>query len=807
VSYYEFSENGRECIVKCDTPLPWMNLLNNDVFQTWVTHTGNIECFMLNRSINGLTNPQEKSGYVYLRDHSTGRYFMLNKPKEGVSWQAKHGLGYTTVAASSLGLKGTVTYFVPRDDNVLIWLITIRNKLSVERKIDVFSTVEWSLGDSFKVMVFRGHGGGGDAFTGGSQLNLYKKIYFEDGILYGIQSRWRMSHKPWPYTGFFSSSLPVRSFETVKSIFIGRGRTLENPIAVEKGACTNALIWGTNEFPWGVLHNSIKLVPKGEEKLAIILGMVRNKSDAPKIVKKYSNIQIAESELQRVKAFWKKFVEETVHVETPEKEIDRTVNIWAKYQWRTAMMRNLNTGLRGQGLWTYTLGFPFGFPFPEAVTQPHDLEIVKEIIIDFLQRQDNTGRLALWSQPFMLYNNLDMKWPPEKVVRPPYPLPHHHEISQIYPVCYYIKETGDLSFLDKKIPYFGGGKGTVFEHLCKGVDYSLSGLSERGLPRLNPGGSDYNDELTLVSREGKAESVMLAEQLCYILKECADVAKAYGRLEETEDWMKKYEYIKSAVNKYAWDGEWYIRLFADGEEELIPIGSSKNEEGKIWLNAQSWAVISGVAEGERAQICMESVEKYLMSEYGPIIVAPSYSKLDRHVGAYGAPGWRTGCIYLRPVGWAVMAECLADRANQAFEMYKRASLSNVCKDVDRFQLEPYVYPENYVGPEHRMFGQGQFQWCLGEGANWMWHSYVYYILGVRPVLDGLLVDPKIPNDWEGFRMMRHFRGATYKIEVANPDRLNKGVKSMNVDGKTIEGNVLPAFKDGKTHTVKITLES
>jgi cellobiose phosphorylase len=810
--YFEFSPEGTECIIKrADTPIPWMNLLTNDVFQTWVTHRGNLECFLLDRGLNGLVNPQEISGYLYVRDHETGQYFMLNKQQADGSWQSRHGLGYTTVSASAHQLAVSVTYFVPEDENALLWLITLKNNLPRERIVDLFSSVEWSLGDQNKVMVFRGHGGGGDAFTGGSQFNLFKKVYFENGILYAEQNVWRnlgAGQKPWAYTGFIASSHTVRSFECTKSIFVGKGRTVENPAIVEQGICTNTLYWSLNEFPWGVLHNSVALPAFGEKRLAIILGMVRDKSEAAGMAEKYSDVAAAEQELIKVKTFWHDFLNKTVKVETPEKENDRTINVWSKYQWRTAMWRSLNTRLRGLGMWSY--GLPcgqIGGP-TEVLVQPHDLEIARESILGFLQRQYRALDLGKMGEgePLMLFQDLGMKWPPAPT-RGPFPLPHHHEMYELFSLGFYLRESGDLPFLDQKVSFLDGGEGTVFEHLKLGIEYTLRGLSERGLPRLNVGLGDWDDELTFTCRKGRGESVMFAMELCYLLREWAEIAKVSGRQEEAEAWTKNYDKVKFAINSYAWDGEWYVYAFADGEDELFPVGSAKNEEGKIRLNSQSWAVLSGVAEGDRLGQCMDSVAKYLVSDYGPVLYAPPYSKLDRRVGTESeyAPGWRNACIYLRPAGWAIIAACLANRADLAFEMYSKAALSRVCQDVERFRHEPYVYPENYVGPAHRLAGEGQYQWNLGEGANWMWHSYVYYILGIRPVLSGLLVDPKIPSDWEGFKQTRQFRGASYVIQVRNPRKVSMGVKSMRVDGRTIEGNVVAPHSDGQAHSIEVVL--
>jgi cellobiose phosphorylase len=430
---------------------------------------------------------------------------------------------------------------------------------------------------------------------------------------------------------------------------------------------------------------------------------------------------------------------------------------------------------------------------------PCDLALVKEDILDFLE----------WSAPLLLESDVDSKWKPTARPGPPLPYPSDGRGLWPYPVCWYVKETGDLSFLETELhpkglpPWMPKTRPTtVFAAMKGAVDWAQSGLSERGLPRLNPGYGDWNDALNLISREGKGESVLTALEICCMLKQCIELAQACGKSQEAGEWSRQYEHIKSAVNNYAWDGEWYLRAFTD---EGNPVGSSRCQEGKIYLSVQALAVLSGVADAERAAKCLRAVDDLLMTEIGPRICAP-YTKPQYDVGIVGdfGPGWReNGGIWNRTTGWTVMANCLANRANEAFEMYRRASVSNASKDTERFWLPPYAYPEYYVGagPD---FGRGQFQWCMGK-AGTMWRAFVYYILGVRPEFEGLLVDPKIPNDWKGFKLTRPFRGAHYTIEVANPRGLNMGVKSMLVDGKKVDGAVIPAFRDGQNHWVAITL--
>jgi len=813
--YFRFSEEGDECIInRPDLPAPWMNLLSNDSFLTWITHRGYIECALLDRSHYGLTNPQDTSGLVYVRDRANGEYFCVNVPGPGMPWQCRHGLGYTTITAHALDLIAEVTYFVPRNADLVTWLIRISAQGNRSREVDVFSTVEWNLGDQNKHLLFKNHGGGGDAFTGGSQFNLFKRVSFRDGVLYAEQPVWLTlaANAPrWPYTGFMASSLAPESYECVKQNFLGVGRTYRNPRQVEMGHCADQQLWSDNEYPWGVFHHHLRPEDAAPAELVIVTGMARDAGTIPATVQQHASIRAAQEDLAGVRTFWSDFRNKTIQVKTPELEIDRTVNIWAKYQWRSNMLRSMTTGRYGLGFWSYGLvSSTSGGALTEVMAQPHDLAIMRDAVLQFmsLQYRDTSLGKMYDEAPLLPAADMGRPWPPKRT-KGPFQYPHSHETDNIYPIAQYVFESGDLAFLDEKVPWLDGGDGTVFEHIVNALRYATQGLSERGLPKLTPGIGDWNDDLNGLCKDGKAESVMLAMELCYHLRECADLARRYGRTEQTAEWMGTYQRIREACNRYAWDGQWYVRAFADGGAELVPVGTSKDEEAKIFLNTQSLAVISGVADGERARQCMLSVQKHLVSAQGPMLYAPAYTHFDPRAGiqSASAPGWRNANIYFRPTGWAIIAACLANLPELAFDMYSKACLSGKAKDILRYVCEPYVYSENVNGPDHPMAGRGQYQWNLGEGTNWMWRSYVYYILGVRPVPDGLLVDPRIPSNWPGFSVSRTYRGARYEITVANPDRLSMGVLHSRVDGRLISGKVVPAFADGRTHRVEVTLEA
>lgn len=793
-SYYNFSEDGKECIIKrYDTPVPWMNRLGNDRLVAWVSHNGNIvESCLLHNKDNRLTNP--KSGYVYIRDASTGDYFMLNKPKAGGAWQSVQGLGYTSVMSSYMGVTAQATYFSPREDDVLIWLLSLSNDSEKKRTLDVYSLVEWCLGDEYYDTVFPG----GDFY---GILNNFKRVDFENNILFAKSYVGLVKHPArfmgqmvWPYTGFLTSNLPVQSFDCTQYSFFGRSKDLENPEAVKNGFCPSQSKFGFTDFPLGVLQNSVELAPGQEKKLVIILGIVKENAETEKLRKKYLDPKMAEKAFHELKSFWTNYMS-PIHIDTPDNEIDRLVNIWIKYQHRASMLQNLNTGRIGWGIWcpAYPYGGGRTSDIRETGNVPLDLELIKDDLLDFLQKPG----------PLMLEGDLKRKWTfhfGEGKPHPPIDYANDGRSLWPRPVCWYIKETGDFSILETKVP---GSEDTIFDRMKRKITKTLESLSDRGLARMNAGFGDWNDAMNFISRSGKGESVLSSMEICLMLKHCIEIADAYGQSDLAKQWQEKYDLIKSAINQYAWDGQWYLRAFTD---EGTAVGSSEEQEGRIYLTTQALAILSGVANPERAKKSLQSVDALLMTEIGPMIKGPPYTQPNYQIGIgtdFG-PGWReNGGIWNRPTGWAVMANCLANRTNEAFDMFSKASVHNAAKNIDRFWMPPYAFCEYYVGagPD---FGRGQYQWCMGK-AGTMWRAYVYYILGVRPELDGLLVDPKIPNDWDGFRLTRPFRGATYQIEVANPNQVNRGVKKMVVDGQMIKGNIIPPHMDGKAHIVKVIL--
>lgn len=803
--WYNFSDDGTVChIYKRDLPTPWFNRLSNGYLTAWVTHKGGIEVFMSDPAINGLTNPQDVAGNFWVRDEDNGIYTWINNPETGGDWECQTGLGYSRIVCTRDRVKSEVTYFIPLDDNVLLMQVNLTNLSSSKRKLKIFGQVEWNLGDGNKYIIYRGDG------RAGSQQNLYKKAAFSDNAIWAIQPDWINvgACRAWPYTGFFSANVPVRSFETIRRNFLGSRLDFARPQEVVDGKLSDTNFWSEDDFPWGVLQTEVSLEPKGEQTLTYILGMDYTRDSGARLIGKYSDQAVVNEEFNKLNNFYSDLVSQNISSKTPDFANDIINNIWTKYHWNQVIKRSENDKtIAGIGLWNYGIEGGTLSVFPELTTLPFNRTVNDQMIGYLLKNQ--TDNIALTeitvSQPAMRYADIQRD-PKDIKAGSRFNVPHHHDTyGYLFSLLNYIRENGDKAFLNKEYPYLEGSSGTVWDHIDRAFIIALSGLSVNGLPRIPANVGDWMDEFTKLSQYGQAESVMFGMELCYWLKEYAKIARLTGRDDLAAKWEKDYNYMKGALNETSWDGEWYAAGFSDRNGKRTPIGTRLNKEGKIYLNSQAWAVLSGIADKERTEKCMNSVESMLISDYGPLIFAPSYTSYDEFIGTQSiyAPGFRNANIYPRPAGWAIIAAAMAGKDDLAWEMYTKASLSNQSKKIEVYQCEPYVYPENYVGPDHRLAGKGQFQWCLGEATSWMWIAYNYYLLGIRPEFEGLVIDPRMPATWDQYSVERPFRGDHYSVLVKRNASLAPGELKIQLDGKTSKGNLIVPVLDGKKHQINV----
>jgi cellobiose phosphorylase len=370
-------------------------------------------------------------------------------------------------------------------------------------------------------------------------------------------------------------------------------------------------------------------------------------------------------------------------------------------------------------------------------------------------------------------------------------------------VVNYIKETGDYGFLEEVVTYNDEKtEGTMYEHVVKAIEYSWNNTGYHGLTKA--GNADWNDCLNLAGPKKMAVSVMVAEMFVFNANLLSGLAGKTGKKSDADRFKKMAEEMKQRINDKAWDGNWYLRAYDD---DGTPVGTNANKEGKIWLETQTWAILSGVAEGERAIKTMDSVNKYLYTKYGIVLFYPAYSEYSEKLGyvsVFPRGLKENAAIFCHTNPWAMVAETLLGRGEQAFKYYKTI-LPTANNDIaDIHWTEPYIYSQMIAGKEHRDFGQAKNSWLTGTAA-WNFVAISQFILGVKPDYDGLIIDPCIPKTWKNYSVKRVFRGITYDINVKNPSKVNSGVKKMTVDKVEVKGNKVPLFDDGKEHVVEIIL--
>ena len=603
-------------------------------------------------------------------------------------------------------------------------------------------------------------------------------------------------NQAWDRYVFFTSDLPADSWDCLKDSFIGPWRSESNPVGVERDKLGNTDI--TSGDACAALHGEVVIEPKNEIEFVVLMGCTPTSPDkgglaipppgARDLIAKYRSFAAAQAALDKVKAYWDAYLA-PVHVETPDPEMNIMLNVWGKRQSWVTFNMNRNAGY-------YHGGLLFGVGIRD---QCQDMmgpilsvpDQVADRLLEVLSKQFADGST--------LHNYFKLTGIGEKT--------GHSDTPLWLPlaVMNYLKETGDWTFLMKVAPFYDGGESNVLDHVIKACDYVLSQLTENHLPKFGPG--DWNDTLDYVGRKGIGESVWVAHFLCYILREVADMLDCFAEGEvcmgisqmtdTAERYRKEYDLIKAALNNRCWDGEWYIRGIRDDGQV---IGSSKNSEGRIFMNAQSWAAISGVADDDRAKLAMDSADRLLITSRGPKILSPSYTQVDSGIGLATrcVPGKKeNGAIFNHVAAWAILGNCVIGEGNRAYSYYRKTLPILQASDPDVYKMEPYVYAEYVTSDDHPTFGQASHSWLTGSGV-WMFRDGLDYILGVRPTYEGLIIDPCIPDSWDGYKVSRRFRGATYEIEVKNPNHVQRGVTSLTVDGENVEGNVLPLIESGQT---------
>lgn len=812
--YGHFSKDKLEFIVtEPDTPRPWINYLTNEDYCAIISQCAGGYSFYKDCRTDRILrwSPEnlhfDRPGrYIYVKS-IVKRPTIVGAPKSKV-WSAtyqplrvkpafyecRHGLGYTVITTEYDGVRFETTYFVPENEPCEVWLCKVTNKTKRAKELELYPYVEFLLGDYHLELRYR------------NIMELYNRIWLDQhhqALFAKKTAAWGdLNIKPFEYTIFFATSLPLKGYCTRKEEFLGRYNNEERPQMLFNKFKTVKFCSGEDGI--GVLRNTLKLAPGKQETFSVLLGQTESIPNITHILSKFRNIENCRKEFENVKNLWHKRIVDNIWVETPDKDFDTIMNVWVKYQMYICNFWSRSPSYFHEG----SGGRGFRDSCQDAdgimsINTEHALNKIRSIVK--LIRQDGTCAPG-WS---------DTSGPaghrPNK----------DHPLWLTYTVASYIKETGNKDFLLEYAPYIKDrwiqgwdtdphwqagavtdGEGTIFEHLEKNLEFTFNDVGPHGLPRV--GHADWNDALDAVGIKGKGESVWIAIGLVRSLKILSELAQLIGLKEKSQELLRKAGTMTKRINDVAWDGHWYLAGFTD---DGTAFGSSKEKEGRIYLNSQSWAILAGVCDEGKKELLLKSVDKYLDREHGYELFYPAYTHFNPKLGRismFSEGTKENAAIFCHAATFMIVADCQAGRGTEAYKAIKKV-MPNAQKDYDLYKTEPYTYAEYLIGPEHPyLYGEGAFTWITGT-AGWTFMAGIEWFLGVRHDYEGLRIDPCIPSTWKGFKVRRPFRGAIYDISVNNPDGVEQGVKELIVDGESIEGNLVRPHSDGKIHRVNVVM--
>jgi cellobiose phosphorylase len=619
-----------------------------------------------------------------------------------------------------------------------------------------------------------------------------------DGLLILTQFAFMINDRR---VNIFTSNRPVSSFESDRRRFLGANEygTWANPLGLQQDELSNYEA-RRGDNVGALLHHLGTLEPGETARLITQLCQEESIDEALPAIERYRDAERVDEALEDLAAFWDHYLSR-LQVTTPDAELNSMLNVhnprqchitktWSRY----LSLYQLGFGARG-------IGFRDSSQDVMGVLA-HVPEEARALIEQLLHVQKRDGSAMHQFNPqTMVANEGDSR---EMEDRPNYYGDDHLWI--VLAITAYLKETGDLAFLDRVIPYYGKDRdehslerGTILDHMQRAIAFTWNDVGRHGLPLL--GFADWNDTVNL--RAG-AESLFIANLFGRVLLEMIELARHLGDVAMGNLYTKYYRDMSQRVNEQAWDGAWYVRYFeADGR----PLGSHENERGQIYVNGQSWPVISGFATPERATLALQSVGERLNTAKGIKLSAPGYDGYDPEKGGittYPPGAKENGGIFLHTNPWVIIAETMVGNGDRAYDYYRQINPAAKNDVIEEYECEPYVYAQNILADEHPQFGLARNSWLTGT-ASWAYQAATQYILGIRPTYEGLEIDPCIPRAWKGFRATRAYRDAIYQIEVENPQRVCKGVRSVRVDGVEIAGSVLPVFGDGQVHHVGVTM--
>jgi cellobiose phosphorylase len=812
--YGHFDDKNREYVITTpQTPLPWINYLGCEAYFGIISNTAGGYSFYRDARMRRLTRyrynnaPFDFGGrYLYIRDNENGKFWSPSwQPTrtELDKYECRHGMGYTIISSTCNKIEAETCYFVPLGENLEIWKCRITNRRRKPVKLSLFSSIEFCLWDAQ------------DDATNFQRNFSIGQVEIEDQVIYHkTEYRERRDH-----FAYFACSAKLAGFDTQRDTFLGAYRSWDNPAAVERGKSFNSVANGW--APHGSHHVKVNLKPGETKEIIFVLGYQENpaekKFDPPgsqtinkktvkPLIAKYLDGKNVTAAFQALREYWDGLLN-IYQVKSPDLHANRMVNIWNAYQCMATFNMSRSASFYESGIGR---GLGFRDSNQDLLGFVHIVPArARERILDLAATQFANGGAFHQYQPLTKRGNNDVG---SGFNDDPHWL--------ILGVGTYIKETGDWSILDEQVQFENepGSEKPLYEHLRRSFNYTLERIGPHGLPLI--GRADWNDCLNLncfsdtpgqsfqttTNKDGKvAESVFIAGLFVLAAKELADIAGKRNLSNEAEHYLAEAAKMEKVIYEHGWDGQWFVRAYDDFGK---PIGSKSCDEGKIFIESQGICIMAGVGlEDGKAKRALESVNKHLATEHGIVLQQPAFSKYYLHMGEISSypPGYKENAgIFCHNNPWIIIAETMVGNGDRAFDYFTRINPSAREKIGDLHRCEPYVFAQMVAGKDAPTHGEAKNSWLTGTAA-WTYWTVTQWILGIRAEFDGLLVDPCIPKDWDGFAVQRRFRNSVYKITVKNPKHVSKGVKEILADDKKLDGNVLPIYDDGKTHKITVVM--
>ena len=815
-----FDDANKEYVITSPkTPLPWINYLGSENFFSLISNTCGGYSFYKDAKLLRLTRyrynnvPFDSNGhYYYIKEGDTiwNPGWMPTKTDLD-AYECHHGMGYSTFRSSKNDLLAELTAFVPVGKNCEINQLTLTNNSKETKNFSVFSYVEFCLWNAMDDMTnFQRNFSTGEVEVHGSAI--YHKTEYRE----------RRNHY-----ALYAVNAPVDGFDTDRDSFLGAYGENSAPEVVVSAQSKNSIASGW--APVGSHHLKVSLAPGESKTFVFILAYIENpveekwigraedgkinRTRAEALMKEFDTKEKSEAALAELKKYWDELLSHFT-VSSSEEKLDRMVNIWHQYQCMVTFNMSRSASYFESGIGR---GMGFRDSCQDLLGFVHLIpDRARERILDIAATQFEDGSAYHQYQPLTKKGNNEIGGDFSD-----------DPLWMILSVAAYIKESGDYSILDAMVPYDNDESKakTMMDHLEKSFFHVVENVGPHGLPLAMR--ADWNDCINLscfsdepgesfqTSTSPKygedkyskvAESVMVAALFTYAGPEYVAMCKKKGDEAGAAKAQAAIDQMKKNIMEYGWDGEWFLRAYDDFGKKM---GSHECEEGKIFIEPQGFAVMGGCGKETGADLkALESVDKYLNSTHGLVLNQPAFTKYYIEYGeisTYPAGYKENAGIFCHNNAWIICAEAFVGHGDKAFEYYSKiAPAYREEKYSDLHRTEPYVYAQMIAGKDAKRHGEAKNSWLTGTAA-WNFVAVSQYILGVIPDWDGLKIDPSIPHEWDGFTISRQFRGATYDVTVKNPNHVCKGVVSVTVDGKAIEGNVLPVFSDGKNHAVEVVM--